>query len=102
MIIFTFQAQRLFKQAAIGLPFLSCTVSHSKQPAVFSFPHLLFLPFQFCPLPRGQLFSLIRFFIYLVYIKPLVTINKQFNIDSFLDCGKVITGILAYARELLC
>jgi len=28
---------------------------------------------------------LIHFFIFIVYIKPLVHINKQFSIDSFLD-----------------
>jgi len=43
---------------------------------LFSFP-----PFQFYPLPRGQLFLLIRFFIYLMYVKPIVPINKQLSID---------------------
>jgi len=75
MIFFTFQAQSFFKQAAISLSFLP-----NRQP-LFSFS-----PFQFYPLQRGQLFFMIRFFISLLFKKPLFPINRQFRIDSyFLD-----------------
>jgi len=61
------------------LSFLPFNVSHSKSLPLFSF-----LPFQFYSLPRNLIFLLIRFFIYILYIKPLVSINKQFSSDSFL------------------
>jgi len=60
-------------------------LSLSKQAAVVFIPALLLLPSQPYPLFRGQLILLIRFFISLLYIKPVVSINKQFSIDSFLD-----------------
>jgi len=60
-LFFALQYFSLFKQAGVSLYLLPCKVSHSKQAAILSFPHLLFPPFQFNPLPRDQLFSLIRF-----------------------------------------
>jgi len=43
-IFFTFQAQSLFKQAAVSLSFLPCNVSHSKQDATVFFPAGSVLP----------------------------------------------------------
>jgi len=63
---------------------MSC-VSHFKQAFVVFIPALLSMPFQFYPLLRSQLILLIRFFISLLYVKPVVSIHKQFSIDSFLD-----------------
>jgi len=34
---------------------------------------------------RGPIFFLIRSLLFLLYLKPLFPINKQFSIDSFLD-----------------
>jgi len=51
----------------------------SKPAAVVFIYALLFPPFQFYNLPKGQLFLLICFFI------SLVSINKQLSIDSYLD-----------------
>jgi len=49
MIFFTFEAQSLFKQAAVSLSFLSRNISYSKQAAVvfipaFTFPAVSVLP----------------------------------------------------------
>jgi len=44
---------------------------------------LIYLPPIFYPLPRGPIFPIPPL---LLYIKPLFSINKQFRIDSFLDC----------------
>jgi len=60
---FPVQAQSLFKQAAISLSFLRCHISHSKQSALVFIHALLFVTIQFYPIPRGQIFLLIRFFI---------------------------------------
>jgi len=51
--IFTFQAQRLFKQAVINLSFLACNASHSKQTAVM-FSLLLYF-FRRFSLPTSNL-----------------------------------------------
>jgi len=84
-LFFALQYFSVFKQATVSWSFLPCNASLSKQTALFSCPHILFLSFQFYPLLRGQLFLLIRFFISLLYIMPLVPINKQFSFDSFFD-----------------
>jgi len=92
----------LFKQAAISLSLLPCTVSYSKQATVFSFPHLLLLPFQFYPLLRGQLFSWFISISTLCYIKLLVTNSKQFSIELILFLiGKVIYENFAYSTHSL-
>jgi len=88
------QVKTLFKQAGGSLSFLPCNVSHSKQAALFSFPHLL-SEVSLHPLLRGPLFSWSPF--------PLIHINIQFSIDYFLDreghqmilflhCSKSIIG----------
>jgi len=84
-IFSTLQAQSLFKQVAISLPFLPCNSSHSKQAAVI-FSFLVYLPADFSLLSsvRSECF-LICFFISLLYIKPLFPINKLLSINSFLD-----------------
>jgi len=76
--IFSLQAQSLFKQAAICLSFLLSNVSHSKQALNSHY----YLPANFC-LPSQMRSE--SFLIFLLYIKPLFPINKQFSIDSFLD-----------------
>jgi len=89
--IFSFYSSKSFQTGCCWFvfPFMLCNASHSKQADVFSFP-----PFHYYHFPRGRIFSdpfiyqdifLIRFFISLLCIKPLVSINKQFSIDSFLD-----------------
>jgi len=87
-IFITFQAQSLFKQATVSLPFLPCNVSHSKQAAFILIPALLFLRFQFTLFQEVR-YLLICFFdmFFFIFLKPLmyVAINKQFSFDSFLD-----------------
>jgi len=81
-LFFTFQAQSLFKHTAFSLSFLilTCTVGHSKQAAIVFIPAVSVLPSS----KRSVIIFLIHFFYSLLYIKPLVAINKQFRIDSFL------------------
>jgi len=69
----------------ISLSFLPCNISHSKQATLFSILLYFSRCFSFALLPRGQIFLLIRFFIFLLYMKPPVAVNKNFSIDSFLD-----------------
>jgi len=89
---FTFQAQSLFKQAAVSLSFLHNNVSHSTQAAMFSFLHLLFPPFQFYPLPRDQQFFLIRFFIPLLNISPCFpSINSSVQVITHLYVSSWLT-----------
>jgi len=87
--IFAIRYFLLFKLKVFSnrLPLVCLTfhvqVSHSKEAAVFSF-----LPFQFYPLPREQLFSLIRSSLSRNFFDPflyLPFVYKQFSIDSFLD-----------------
>jgi len=68
-IFFTFQAQSLFKQAAVSLSFLPCNVSHFQTG---------------CHCFHNHLYFSCHFSFTLLYIKPLVSVNKQFSIDSFL------------------
>jgi len=71
---------------------------------VFSFPHLLLPRFQLFSLIRLSLYQdifLIRLFIYLVYIKPLVFINKQFSIDSFSDAPDLLLLSFAFQAQSL-
>jgi len=85
----------LFKQAAVSLSSVPCTVSHSKQAAMFSFRIYFSCCFSLTLVQEVSYFLwsifpyqdifFIRFFTCLVYIKPFVPINKQFSIDSFLD-----------------
>jgi len=82
--IFCFQAQSLFKHAAVCLSCLPCKVTHSKQAAVmFSFPFYFPAAFSLPSSMRSESF-LIPFFISLLYLMPLFPINKHFSIDSFL------------------
>jgi len=90
MIFFRFQAQSLFKQAAVRLSFLPCNVSHSK----LSFSRQFILPSSV----RSESF-LIHFFISLLYKSPcFLSINSSVLILFLI--GKVITEILAQHAHL--
>jgi len=81
----------LLKQAAVSLSFLSCTIESFQIgccvfiPA-FTFPAVSVLPSSKRSVIFLEPFFLIKTFFYLLYIKPLVSININSSvIDSFLD-----------------
>jgi len=100
MIFFAFQTSKFFKQATISVVFPSLKVSHSLTGCCGFIPAFTLAAIHFCPLPSGQLFLikrffLIRFFIYLKYIKLHVSINNSSVLILFM-IGKVISEIFAH------
>jgi len=95
--IFHFTSSNLLKQADVSLPFLPCNVSHSKQVAIiltsaYTFTwncticsHSSFYFPAFFSLPFNEVSKFLDPILYaLLYLKPLLPINKQHSIDSCL------------------
>jgi len=84
--IFHFSSSKSFQAGCSQFVFpYPCNLSYSKQAAVVFIPAFTFPDVSV--LSSSKMFDifLIRFFISLLYIKPLFPMNKQFSIDSFLD-----------------
>jgi len=95
--ILHFPSSKSFQIGCCSFVFSSSNVSHSKQAAICSHSHFYFSAyFSLLSSMRAESFLDI-----VLYIKPLFPINRQFSIDSFLDCGKVITGWFASLLTIL-
>jgi len=81
-----FQAQSLFKQAAISLSFLPCNLSNSKQAGVFSFPYLVFPAVSILPSTKRLDITSISLTPFCIYVKsPLFPSINGSVLIFFLD-----------------